>query len=111
MEESRWKIFYSDGKTFTNIDGPARNAPFWDVQDIIQFDYISEKKYHQNHADYYIFQNGYWTGVDIIGLIDYLAHYDGEYVVRVGRTIATDKWLKIFNQAKKDDFISVGNCL
>ena len=103
--KNRWKIYYSNSVTFSSEDGTPRQAPFWDVQDIIQFNPIKEKKYHQNQSDYYIFQNGYWSGVDFMGLIDYLAHYDGEYIIKVGRTIATDKWLKIFNRAKEDDFI------
>lgn len=101
----RWKIYYSDGREFSNEDGSARSAPFWDVQNIIQWNQIAEKKYHQNQADWYIFRDGFWFGVDRDGLIDYLAHYRDEYIIKMGRTIPTHKWLEIFNRAKRDDFI------
>jgi hypothetical protein len=101
---NKWKIYYSDS-TFSSEEGTPRDAPFWDVQDIIQFDTHMEKKYHQNHADYYTFRDGFWVGVDFVGLIDYLAHYRGEYVVKVGRTIPTKRWNEIFNTARADDFI------
>lgn len=108
--KNRWKIFYSSG-TFSSEDGTPKDAPFWDIQDIIQWNPVAEKKYHQNGADYYIFQDGYWMGVDLIGLVDYLGYYKDECIVKIGRTIPTDKWLEIFNQAKEDDFISAKRCL
>ena len=104
MNINKWKIYYSDS-TFDSTQGEPKEAPFWDVQDIIQLDLNSEKKYHQNQSDFYIFQDGFWVGVDLVGLIDYLAHYKNEIVVKAGRTIPTDKWLEIFNRAKEDSFI------
>jgi hypothetical protein len=100
----KWKIYYSVS-TFNDEQGSPREAPFWDVQDIIQFDLHTERKYHQNGSDWYIFQNGFWVGVDMIGLIDYLAHYEGEIIVKAGRTIPSKQWQKIFDTARKDPYI------
>lgn len=102
--QGRWKIYYSDS-TFSSEDGTPKEAPFWDVQDIIQFDMHTERKYHQNRDDWYIFRDGFFVGVDMIGLIDYLAHYEGEIIVKAGRTIPSKQWAEIFNAARKDPYI------
>lgn len=96
-----WRIYYDDDNTFSNEDGNPEDAPPWGVIDIIQFNPVKQKKYHQSGADFYIYRKNYWVGVDIIGLTDYLAH-EKTGIVKFGRTIPTDKFLAIRQKADND---------
>lgn len=99
-----WKIYYSDGQTFSDQDGDPEIAPFWDVQVIIQVD-EEHGWFSLSGSKYYVWDNrglGYcWWGVDDIGFVDYLKD-PGWKRVLVGRTIENEEFNEIFKRAKRD---------
>lgn len=92
-----FRIYYGDETIF---EGEWKNAPTWNVVDVMQMDEVNDRPYHQSNKDYYIQREGKIVGVDFIGLIDHLVNELG--VVKVGRTIDTRRFLKIRAQADKD---------
>ena len=98
----KWRIYYENGETF---EGNPEDAPAFGVVDILQWDNRTEKRRHTCGGDYYLYdkQTDSWLAVDIIGLIDHLAH-DGWCLVRFGRTVPNDTYWRIFDRVAKDPF-------
>ena len=104
-----WRIYYSDGSTFSDQDGTPWIAPARDVQVIVM-----ESKEHgwqtQALTDYYVWDvrsnEARWWGVDLFGLYDYLIE-PGHKRVLFGRTIGKQEFNEIFKRASEDvDFAS-----
>ena len=94
-----WKIFYGDESTFDSSQGDPDDAPPWDIQVIAEINNDIGRKLH-SQADYYLFINGKWVGIDSIGLIDYLANVLG--IVKVGRQIDRQKFREVLDRARND---------
>lgn len=95
-----WKIYYGDESTFSSLDGGPEMAPCGSVQRIAYYD--EDGRRHQCHnTDYYYFENARWYGVDIVGLIQYLAE-PGFKIVKFGRTIPDHRYRKIASFADND---------
>jgi hypothetical protein len=91
-----YRIFYSDQSVYN--DGEGDNPPSRDVQVILQYD--SERgPYFQSGADFYVWREDRWQGVDHFGLYDYLLDSG---LVLFGRTITNAEYSKIYQQAKGD---------
>jgi hypothetical protein len=90
-------VFYSGSRIFDSLtdQGPP---PARDVQVILQHD-ERVGPYFQTGADYYIYRDGRWLGVDIFGLFDFLLDSG---LVLFGRTINNDEYQAIYQQAKID---------
>lgn len=111
----RWKIFYGDGTTWSNTDGPPEDAPCRDVQVIVAMDHGKRILMHggvegvetegrainPSALGYYWFENGWWTISDYLGLIDYLMR-PGHKIVKFGRTIDTAVFHQIMARAIAD---------
>lgn len=95
-----WKIYLDDGSTFGDEDGTPLDAPGWGVQVIAQADpQVGRRLISQ--ADYYIFIDGNWVGLDDVGLIDYLANI--LKIVKVGRQLPIrNDYRAILEQARTD---------
>lgn len=93
-----WKIYYSDGTTYSDLDGPPEQAPALDVQVIVQLD-DTGGRYNQMGSDYYIWREDRWWGVDIFGLFDWLIHNSS---VKFGRTVDNEKYRMMFQMAEND---------
>lgn len=103
----RWKIWYSNGKTFSNQDGLPQSLEreyHFGVQVITQ-----EDKDHnwatQTGGDFYVWDDrgdGWrWWGVDIWGLVDYVTK-PGYKIILLGESVPSDTFGKIFQAAKND---------
>jgi hypothetical protein len=102
----RWKIFFSDGSTWTDRDGPAEKAPGWGVLVITQADERVGRALVRE-SDFYIFSPawfGGWEGVDLVGLLDYLAHSGEPATVKLGRTVSPQVWNDALIRASDDDY-------
>ena len=99
MVEVNWRIYYSDGSIFDNSMGDPNHAPPWDIQVIAQ---INEAvgRHLSSQADYYLFIDGKWVGVDFVGLVDYLANVLG--IVKVGRQIDRKRFREILDKSQHD---------
>ena len=95
----RWRIYYGDRTTFSDLEGPPENAPCTNVTVIAYYDADNRRRLcHGN--DYYWF-DAYWHGGDLFGLWDYLAR-PGAKVVKFGRSIGDLAWRKIMSKADHD---------
>ena len=129
-----WKIFYDDQDPFSSDDGEPVDAPPFGVQ-VIVLDDKDHGRYIQARADYYVWRDERWWGVDIGGLHDFLIEqrlvaYEGltKYIwygrewiitdtfdmlhilaetgaVKFGRTTDTDTFIKRYNEANSDPFL------
>ena len=98
MIKPNWKIFYGDGETFSENDGPIQDAPAWNVQVIVVRDEAVGRFLDIRH-DYYVYRDENWLGVDFVGLIDYLQESG---LVKFGRTINSEQFDELYQQAKND---------
>ena len=102
-QESRvkWKIFYDDFSTYSNLDGPPEDAKAWGVQVIALLDYKIGRTI-QFKKDYYIWKNEQWWGVDHMGFIDYMQQ-PGFKKVLFGRVLETETFKEICDLAMFKD--------
>ena len=106
-QQLRWKVFYGDGSTFTDEDGPPELAPKRNVQAVGQ-------ECHDHGSvicrcdDFYIwaeFDGRYqWQGVDYFGLWDYLID-PGSKVVLFGRTIGNREFKALTGKIYDDPYL------
>jgi hypothetical protein len=99
VKAMKWRIYYDDGSTFSDEDGPPEMAPGLGVQIIVDPHPSVGRRMLHSH-DYY-WHGGGWQGGDIFGFWDYLQR-PGLKVVKFGRTIATAAFDAIYRRAKTD---------
>lgn len=101
----QWKIFYGDGTTWDNDNGPAEKAPALNVACIVYYDNGARRLLHR--WDWYYFKDGgsspVW-GSDIHGLLDQLMSDTGRnvYAVKQGRTYEDKTFQDILLKAIND---------
>jgi hypothetical protein len=94
----RWRIFYSDGATFSDRDGGPQDAPVLGVIAIAQDPATGPAVEFQ--TDFYWWHHGLgrWVGGDLYGRLQYeLA--PGWKRVLCGQTIAADDYNRIVARA------------
>ncbi len=98
----KWKVFYIDGKTFSNEDGNPEDAPGGGVLAIAQEDSEVGVLIHQSN-DFYIFdeQYGGWYGLDHIGFTQYVMR-PGYKIVKVGESMSTSRYKEMIADVRKD---------
>lgn len=95
----QWKLYYGDGSTFSDQDGPATAAPPLNVQAIAQVADIAIGRKTVSRYDFYWFEQGEWFGGDLFGLFDFLMRSG---VVKFGRAINRLAFEQTLNQAVTD---------
>jgi hypothetical protein len=101
-----WKIYYGDGSTFSNEDGPAEKAPCGRVIAVAFYDQDNRRRVcHQ--ADYYIWDGVRWYSADINGYMQYMLE-PGFKVVKFGREIGDLKYREVMTFALSDLPLSKG---
>ena len=100
----QWRIYYGDGLTYSNEDGPISSSCPFNVQAIVQADEDVGRQV-LNGFDWYIYKTGRWYGVlDIPSLLDQVVHDLGQInVVRMGRIIPSHKYREIMQVALRDE--------
>lgn len=91
----RWIIFYTDGTTFTSVDGEPWDAPRRSVQSIASYKPLNDW-YNVNLTDYYYYEkeNGGWNEArDLFTVFDHLlrAKYP---CVMFGRMLSDENWIQ-----------------
>lgn len=82
----RWRIYYSDGSTFSDRDGPPFEAPQLDVQVVAM--HLDGRGFINHGKDAYYWRPDIgWSGCDQAGLWDYLMFYRGPKAVIFGRSV------------------------
>lgn len=96
----KWKIYYDDGSTYSGI-----TFPFYaqGLGVICVLDFHNGQWHIHEGEDFYVwnFTEDGWTGVDMIGLFDYL-QMKGVKKVIIGRTVDNDLFDKIKKHALED---------
>ena len=103
----RWKIFYGDGSTFDNTQGDPADSPVFDVQCIVQLDFLPKISPHYvgrlniTGGDWFWWNGEYWQTGDLFGLLDAAIH--GKCVIaRQGRMLPAHIYNEIYKQAVTD---------
>lgn len=98
----QWKIYYGDGSTYSDLDGPPELAPKRDVQAIPHTSGLTGHRVERTN-DYYVWtpERGGWRGVDQFGLFDYLIE-PGVKIVLFGRMLNNEEYRAILAQSSRD---------
>jgi hypothetical protein len=109
VESVRFKIWYDDGGTYTDEDGPPELAPKRGVQAISQSDPHCGRTLCRAD-DFYVYQNydgiRSFQGVDQFGLHDYLIE-SGYKLVLFGRTIGNQEYREVLARVNADDYLPI----
>ena len=101
----KWKIYYSDGATFSNKDGGPELAPANGVQVIALLD--SDHGWStQAGADYYVWDDRgdgpkWWGLINDMALASYLFK-PGWKLILVGESVPSNVYSAIFKRAQED---------
>jgi hypothetical protein len=95
-----WKIFYGEGATYSDEDGPPELAPKRNVQTIAVANELVGRRIERGN-DFYIMTGHGWRGCDQFGLFDYLIE-PGAKVVLFGRSLADDEYREVLDRATRD---------
>lgn len=121
----KWKLYYGDGRTFSDRDGPWQSAPALNVQALVVED--KETGWVLEEGSGNVIQNYAWWpgadrpwGLDYYGTLDYLVHIKvlpaGESVstlslqdlmdsgLKLGRSIDTPRFREILKAARDDTY-------
>jgi hypothetical protein len=105
----RWKIWYHDPESpkyctsWTNLDGPARDAPTQGVICIVQPVEGGRFRERVAGADYYaIDEEGKWIGMDASGVEDRRENNIPFRALKQGRWINTERYQEIMIRAIGD---------
>jgi hypothetical protein len=98
----RWRIYYRDGSTFGNSDGPPEDAPGAGVIAVAQEDALVGVQVH-HQRDFYAFSEdfGGWCGLDEFGLSQYLAR-PGLKILKLGDNMSTREYLDLIARIHKN---------
>jgi hypothetical protein len=96
-----WKLYYGDGSTFSNLDGPPSAAPPCNLQALAQQSDIAIGRKTVSHYDFYWWDDGEWFGGDLYGLFDYLQRQSPS-IVKFGRALPRLQFEAILARAVQD---------
>ena len=95
-----WRIYYSDGATFSSEDGAWEEAPGWDIQ-VVLFRNAETGWAMRHHGDFFrLAGDGAVVGMDEVGMLDYVSNILG--VVKIGRMLTQEKFANVYGRAKQD---------
>jgi len=95
-----WRIYYGDGSTYSDADGPPELAPKRNVQTIAQANELVGRRIERG-ADHYVWTDHGWRACDFFGLFDYLIQ-PGAKVVLFGRSLSDAEYRAVLDRACKD---------
>lgn len=101
MPEVLWKIVYGDGSTYSNLDGPAKEAPGWDVLMVLE----KSRKVGVRpwKGEYYFFTKEGWVATDNIGFVDWVVNHRDEWTAAfVGRYYPDERFDEIQQKESMD---------
>ena len=103
----RWRIYYTDGSTYSDRDGSPFDAPTDGVQIIAQEDpgpargfQVDFKNLHGK--DFFVWDES-WACVDIVGLIQYIRRRVGTQKILLGEMcFRNDEFQKHLDRASEE---------
>lgn len=98
-----WRIYYSDGTTYSSVDGDPAEAPAFGTVCIVFPDAdVGRVVMHGWDWYYYVPSAGQWWGSDIHGLLDRLLHGEEVEGLKQGRNLSNTAYKAIFKTASLD---------
>lgn len=96
-----WRIWYGDGSTYSDDDGPLDAAPATNVVCVTY--HTDDPKHAHGHMivhkfDFYWWDEPDWYGGELFGLFDYLCRPGPKKVV-FGRTLPDEQFTQILMRA------------
>lgn len=106
MPELKWKIWYSDGSTFSNLSGSAGIAPAYKVQCVVQLEesWGKIKPMLMSSGEWYIYDldEDYWYRSDDFGMHCRLLERPFKLAVKAGEFIPTAEHERVKDLARED---------
>ncbi len=98
----RWRVYYVDGTSYSNEDGPPESAPGSGVVAVAQQDAEVGVAIHQRN-DYYVYaeQYGGWYGLDVFGFAQYLTR-PGFKVIKLAESMTTEGYKQLIVDIRAD---------
>lgn len=99
----RWRIYYGDGSTYSDVDGSPEQSSHFNVQVIVVRDQDVGRRLIFGHA-WYVFKDYLWFGIDDTEalIIQFLQDADKIRAVRAGMIVSPQAFKKIYAMAKND---------
>ena len=102
MDSLMWRIWYSDGSTFSSEDGTWEEAPGRDVQIILFWDpdrgWTLRHGANTRKGDFFRMDaDGTIVGMDLTGVIDHVVHELG--IIKEGRMLSANEWAEVLRTA------------
>lgn len=104
----RWRLYYDDGTTFSNLDGEAKDSPPWGVVGVVQTDTMWNAErlgQYPPQEQIYIYREDYgrWSFHGPAGREDQLVHFaDVISAYRLGRYVSTPEWNALRSRMNSD---------
>jgi hypothetical protein len=97
-----WRIYYGDGSTYSDEDGPVEDAPAQGVQAVVTRSASDPRQVISVHGWDYYWQTheGEFYGGELFGLYDALLRRC--HPIFFGRTIPTADWQAVVARSVKD---------
>lgn len=107
----RWKLWYADGSVYSDLDGPAQDAPGWGLLFAVQRDQdhgyrVIAGGQQGIHVDYYWWdrETESWFVGDYIGREDYLALPGWRKVINGRSVLNSVFWARLKLASEDPDF-------
>ena len=97
----KWIVYYDNGSSFTDEDGPPETAPRDGVQAVGIAD-IGVGKLLWHSFDFYCWLDGEWVPRSERGIFDYLRQPGKEKIVLQARATSVRNFLSVYDQAVAD---------
>lgn len=99
---NKWKIYYSNGSTFSYEEGGPENAPPFGV--LVIATYWKGERCLLHGRDWYLYHNlEGWFPFDLPGTLDHLMHEPMEWsCLKMGRTVNDETFHEALNRADKE---------
>lgn len=98
---AQWVIFYEDGSSFSDLDGPPELAPRQYVQCVAVAD-RGCGNYVLGEMNFYCWHENQWIPHDTGGLLQYLAAPGKEKIVLQGYWIGRERYFEMRRAARYD---------
>ncbi len=98
---AKWVIYYADGSSFSDLDGPPEAAPRCYVQCIAVAN-IGCGHYVLGEQNFYCWHDDQWVPHDTSGLYQYLAAPGKEKIVLQGYWMDRTKYFQMRKRARQD---------
>lgn len=95
-----WRIYYSDGSSFSSDQGEPHEAPSEGFVCAVGYDEAA-RRYIMHGWDFYCWAENQWWGMDRMGLHDRLRR-NAVYAYKEGRTVTRDQFSALMDRAHTD---------